>query len=168
MGCPLNCTWAQSSAQRGGPGQTHAAGWEERCSSSRIPLAGEGLVQLPILRICLWLFIMSLNLVLCAHGSVLAVLPFLFHCSLPALLWDVPRAVTLVLFILSVPRRVLRRLVSQHTTLPSSFWARSSSCLEAALLETSTVSVTSHILYNTLHCEVWSSLGRLGNTYVQE
>lgn len=67
-----------------------------------------------------------------------------------------------------MPRRVLRRLVSWHTAPLRSFWARSSSCLAAALLETSTTSVTSHVSYNTLHREVWSSLGRLGNTYMLE
>lgn len=110
---------------------------------------------------------MSLSLVFCTHCSALAVSPFLFHCSLP-----VPRAVTLVLFIPSAT------ICSEgccegwfhawHTTLSSSFWTRSSSSLEAALLGISTVFVTSHLSRNSLHCEVWSSPGHLLNTYVLE
>lgn len=110
-------------------------------------------------------FIMSLNLVLRAHGSVLATLPFLFHCSLPALPLGCP--MDSHAFILSMP-------TSAHKgDMKAGFIAYKPALLllgqeqlrflEVALLETSTVSVTSHVSCNMVHCEGWSSLGCLGN-----
>lgn len=136
MGCPLNSTWAQSSAQWGGPGQPHAAGWEERCSSSYILLVGEGLVQLPILQTCLWLSLLCLYIL--SSAPVALCLPCCLSSFIASCLWDMPRALVAVLFILSVPTSAQKGaakagftahnpawlLLDQEVLLPgsSSFW----------------------------------------------
>ena len=86
-------------------------------------------------------------------------------------LWEVPRAVTLVIFILSVPTS------AQNGSVKAGFTAYCPAKLllaqELLLLGSSSFRNLHGLCYllclhNTLHCEVWSSHGHLGNSYMLE
>lgn len=110
---------------------------------------------------------MSLHLVLCTRGSVLAVLPFLFHCFLPLGHPTGTRGGPLYSFRANIcPEGCCKGWF--HSTQPCLAPSGPGGPLawKQLFLEISTVSVTSHVLCNTSHCEVWSSLGHLGYIYI--